>query len=100
MDVEFENAIRDGSMEGVEKVASSRTIDFGFNAFYYFRLACYEGKLETAKWIHSQRGVRDKKIYLECIKIAIEQGHNHIAKWLYSLKKVKIDTLFDHLCSI
>ena len=100
MDAEFENAIRKGSMEEVEKVSSKRTIDFGFNAFYYFKIACYEGNLEIAKWIHSQRGVRDKKIYLECIKIAIECKHNDVVKWLYSLKKVKIDALFDHLCSI
>ena len=100
MDSELETAIRDGTLEDVEEISSKRTIDFGFNAFYYFKLACYEGKLDIAKWIHSQRGVRDKKIYLECIKISIERNNSEVAKWLYSLKKVKIDTIFDHLCNI
>jgi hypothetical protein len=98
MDIHFQNAIINGNIEDVKTEANSRFIDIGYNGFYYLKIACYYGHIDIAKWLIQQRSIRDKKIYLECIELAIENQQSDTAKYIYSLKKVKINDLFDRLC--
>ena len=98
MDIHFQNVIIKGNIEDVKSEANSRYIDIGYNGFYYLKVACYYGHVDIAKWLIQQRSIRDKKIYLECIEVAIENQKPNVAKYIYSLKKIKIEDLFDRLC--
>jgi hypothetical protein len=85
---------KDGKTSDAQQLfAKSESLDINMAEDYIFRLSCYHGHLETAKWLYCLSKIPPHtKIDINVrngfsFVYACRNGHLEVAKWLYQLSK-------------